>query len=232
MSATTPASTPASTPDPKRKLTGAEIAALGLDRWAHVLDELATRIRCDDFAAALRLVQAIAEVAEASNHHPDLDLRWGRVDVRTSSHDVGGVTSRDVDLARAVDRIVDEQGATSGRESVSRYELALDTPSASQIRPFWAAIQGMEASGDADWADLRDPYDRVPTLWFQESGGEEPRQHWHPDIWVDPSQVQARIDAALAAGGRLVSDEEAPSFWVLADPQGNKACICTWQDRA
>jgi len=50
-------------------------------------------------------------------------------------------------------------------------------------------------------------------------------------VWVDPSQVQPRIDAALAAGGSLVSDEEAPSFWVLADPDGNRMCLCTWQDR-
>jgi len=68
-------------------------------------------------------------------------------------------------------------------------------------------------------------------VWFQASGSEEPRQRWHLDLWVDPAQVQPRIDAALAAGGTLVSEAEAPSFWVLADPQGNRACLCTWQDR-
>lgn len=50
--------------------------------------------------------------------------------------------------------------------------------------------------------------------------------------WVEPAQVRPRIDAALAAGGSLVSDEAAPSFWVLADPEGNRVCLCTWQDRA
>jgi 4a-hydroxytetrahydrobiopterin dehydratase len=218
--------------DSKQTLNGAQVEALGLTGWAYVLDRLHTRITCRDFAAALRLVDAIGAAAEAANHHPDLDLRWGRVDVRTSSHDVGGVTSRDVDLAREVSRLVEEQGAQQEIASVSAYELALDTPAAAEIRPFWAAVQGMEVRGDGEWADLRDPYDRTPSLWFQESGSEEPRQRWHPDIWVDPSQAQARIDAALAAGGTLVTDEHAPSFWVLADPQGNKACICTWQDRA
>ncbi|MFI1760772.1 VOC family protein [Streptomyces sp. NPDC020800] len=43
--------------------------------------------------------------------------------------------------------------------------------------------------------------------------------------------LQTRIDAALAVGGTLVSDAEAPSFWVLADPEGNRVCLCTWQDR-
>ena len=223
--------TPSQAPDPQQTLTGSQFDQLGLDGWAFVLDRLHTRITTADFASALRLVDAIGQAAEAANHHPDLDLRWGRVDVRTSSHDVGGVTSRDVDLAREISRLVADQGAQQEIASISGYELALDTPSAAEIRPFWAAIQGMEDSGDGEWADLKDPYDRVPNLWFQESGSDEPRQRWHPDIWVDPSQAQARIDAALAAGGTLVSEEHAPSFWVLADAQGNKACICTWQER-
>ena len=72
----------------------------------------------------------------------------------------------------------------------------------------------------------------VPALWFQDTEDhEEPRQRFHLDVWVPPEQVQPRIDAALAAGGTLASDAEAPSFWVLADPDGNKACLCTWQDR-
>ena len=217
--------------DPQQTLTGAQVQAEGLTGWTYVLDELATRIRCDDFAAALRIVDAIGAAAEEADHHPDLDLRWGRVDVRTSSHDVGGVTSRDVDLARAVTRIVADAGARQESDSVSRYELALDTPAAAEVRGFWAALQGMKDGGDGEWSDLKDPYDRTPNLWFQESGDEEGRQRWHPDIWVDPSQVQPRIDAALAAGGTLVSEEHAPSFWVLADPQGNRACLCTWQER-
>jgi 4a-hydroxytetrahydrobiopterin dehydratase len=49
---------------------------------------------------------------------------------------------------------------------------------------------------------------------------------------VPRDQAEARIDAAIAAGGSLVSDAEAPSFWVLADPQGNKACICTSAERS
>nr|BFE69024.1 hypothetical protein GCM10020092_023250 [Actinoplanes digitatis] len=79
--------------------------------------------------------------------------------------------------------------------------------------------------------ELRDPTGVLPTLWFQESGGDEPRQRWHPDLWLDPAEVAPRIDAALAAGGTLVSDAEAPSFWVLADPEGNMVCLCTWQER-
>ena len=97
---------------------------------------------------------------------------------------------------------------------------------------FWAAVLATEHLSGPDFGDeLRDPADGLPAVWFQASGSEEPRQRWHLDLWVDPAQVQPRIAAALAAGGTLVSDAEAPSFWVLADPQGNRACLCTWQDR-
>jgi 4a-hydroxytetrahydrobiopterin dehydratase len=68
-------------------------------------------------------------------------------------------------------------------------------------------------------------------VWFQESGEQEPRQRWHPDVWVDPAEVKPRIDTALAVGGTLVSDAQAPTFRVLAYPEGNKICLCTWQER-
>jgi 4a-hydroxytetrahydrobiopterin dehydratase len=116
--------------------------------------------------------------------------------------------------------------------NVSRLELALDTPARDSVLPFWSAVLAMEYLSGPDFGDeLRDPSDALPTVWFQTSGSDEPRQRWHPDVWVDPAQVNSRIDAALAAGGTLVSDAEAPSFWVLADPEGNRVCLCTWQER-
>ena len=73
----------------------------------------------------------------------------------------------------------------------------------------------------------------MPTTWFQQTDEhDEPRQRWHLDIHVDPAVADQRIDAALAAGGVLVSDEEAPSFTILADPEGNRVCVCTWQSAA
>jgi 4a-hydroxytetrahydrobiopterin dehydratase len=68
-------------------------------------------------------------------------------------------------------------------------------------------------------------------VWFQGSGAAEPRQRWHLDVWLDPEQLQPRVAAAVAAGGLVVDDSQAPSFVVLADPEGNRACLCTWRDR-
>jgi 4a-hydroxytetrahydrobiopterin dehydratase len=57
------------------------------------------------------------------------------------------------------------------------------------------------------------------------------RNRIHLDVSVPHDEAPRRIDAALAAGGVLVSDAEAPAFWVLADAEGNEACITTWQGR-
>lgn len=64
-----------------------------------------------DFASAVRLLDAVAVVADEMNHHPDVQLGWGRVEFALSSHDVGGVTRRDVDLALRIRAIADELDA-------------------------------------------------------------------------------------------------------------------------
>ncbi|MET8836499.1 4a-hydroxytetrahydrobiopterin dehydratase [Micromonospora sp. NPDC004540] len=208
-------------------LTGAQIADAALDGWTFLLGALHTRIRTPDFAAGLSLVDAIGAEAERRDHHPDLDLRYTHVDVRLRSHDAGGVTDRDVRLARAISALAAEAGLSPAHTGVSRLELALDSPDFAAVAPFWQAVLAMEHRDD----EVRDPAGALPTVWFQESGRDEPRQRWHPDVWVDAAEVKPRIEAALAAGGTLVSDAAAPHFWVLADADGNRVCLCTWQGR-
>ncbi len=216
-------------------LTGKQVAEAGLDGWAFLLSygagSLQTRIRTKDFATGLQIVNAIGAAAEEMDHHPDIDLRYSRVDVRMTSHDSGGVTKRDLKLARRVTEIAEAAGTKVECDTISLLELALDTPHYDKLGPFWAAVMGGEHVTGDGFADVGDPNQALPLIWFQRSGSEEPRQRWHADVWVDPAQVQPRIDAALAAGGTLVSDAEAPSFWVLSDQDGNKVCLCTWQSR-
>ena len=214
------------------KLTGQQIADEGLEGWAYLLGGLQTRLHTRNFATGLAVVNAIGAAAEELNHHPDLTLRYAHVDIRLTSRDEHGVTGLDLQLARAVSAVAAQAGAALDSAHVSRLELALDTPDHESIAPFWAAVLATgQPAGPGGDDEVRDPADALPTVWFQASGREEPRQRWHLDLWVDPAQVQPRIAAALAAGGTLVSDAEAPSFWVLADPQGNQACLCTWQAR-
>ena len=216
------------TPDDKRALKGAEIAEAGLDGWRKVLDRLIVRYETGSFNAGTTLVTKIAEVADAADHHPDVDLRYPHVTVSLKSHDVNAITARDVRLARQISDLADAAGVTTAEHAPDVIELALDTPDHTKISPFWAAVLGYEAQGD----EVTDGADRTPSVWFQESDSPEPdRQRWHLDVSVPHDVAQARIEAAVAAGGTLVSDERAPAFWVLADPEGNQACICTWQSR-
>ncbi|WP_305783767.1 4a-hydroxytetrahydrobiopterin dehydratase [Symbioplanes lichenis] len=208
-------------------LTGQQIADEKLTGWTYFLNRLRTRVATPDFTAGLALVNAIAAEAGRRDHHPGLDLRYTHVGITLTSHDTGGVTGRDVRLARAISALIAEAGLTQEYAGISRIEFGLDTPDLAGLLPFWVAVLG----GEAVDGDVRDPYGELPAVWFQRSGSQEPRQHWHPDVWLDPSQVQPRIDAAVAAGGTLVDDSSAPAFWVLADPEGNRVCLCTWQDR-
>jgi len=213
------------------KLTGQQIAALDLSDWANLLGGLQTRIRTGDFVTGLQVLNAIGAAAEEMNHHPDLDLRYSRIDVRLSSHDAGGITDRDVRLAHKIEDIAAAAGVELDRSGQSRVELGLDSPDGGRIAPFWAAVLDARHTRGEGWEDVGDPNGVLPLVWFQPSGDEEPRQRWHPDVWVEVDQVQPRIDAAVAAGGRLVSDDRAPRFWVLADAEDNRVCLCTWQGR-
>jgi 4a-hydroxytetrahydrobiopterin dehydratase len=213
-------------------LTGRQIADEALSGWAYLLGGLQTRIPTPDFATGLALVAAIGAAAGESGHHPELDLRRDHLGVRLSTPDAHGVTGHDVRLARRISAIAADAGLCPSSAAVSRLELALDSPASAAVLPFWGAVLAVgHLSGPQSGDEVRDPAGVLPTVWFQESGTGEPRQRWHPDVWVDPAQVAPRVEAALAAGGTLVSDAEAPSFWVLADPDGNRVCLCTWQER-
>jgi 4a-hydroxytetrahydrobiopterin dehydratase len=212
-------------------LSFAEVEAAGLSDWRQLFEALRTRFLTGDFATGLALTSRIGELAEAANHHPDVDLCYPHVNVTLFSHDVFGVTSRDVDLARQISAAAADLGVTADPSTVAVVEIALDTWDHEAIKPFWRAVLGMQDHPSYD-VELRDLSGSLPTLWFQETDlHDEPRMRFHLDVRVPPEVVESRMADALAAGGTLVTDEHAPRFWVLADPQGNKACLTTGRGR-
>src|SRR5487761_2460973 len=92
-------------PDPKRTLTELDLVSEELPDWRMLIDSLHASFDTGDFVTAVKLVNAITVAAEEMGHHPDLDLAYGRLDVRLTSHDVRGVTSRDVALARTISEL-------------------------------------------------------------------------------------------------------------------------------
>lgn len=209
----------------------AELATMeGLDDWRYHLGAIHAEYALDSFPAGAALVAAIGDAAEEAVHHPDVSLRYpGVVRVDLTTHASGCVTTLDVDLARTISRLAAEAGAEARPLVSQSLELAIDTMDAGRIRPFWKAVLGY---AETDSGNLVDPARRGPIVWFQQM--DEPRterNRFHVDVSVPHDVADQRIADALAAGGRMVSDARARAFWVLADADGNEACVCTWQDR-
>lgn len=199
----------------------------GLADWRMMFQTLETRFATGDFATGLELIARIGAVAEELGHHPELDLRFPTLHVRLISRDVFGVTGRDLDLARRISALAVEAGVVADPGAVQIVELALDTPDRDEVKPFWRAVLGYDDHPLHD-GEVRDLTGVGPALWFQRTDPHDvPAQRFHLDIRVPPEVAGPRIEAALAAGGTLVSEEHAPAFTVLADAQGNKACITT-----
>lgn len=212
------------------RVTAGEFAGLeGLADWRVVLEGVQANFRAGSFVGAAELVGAVAHAAHQADHHPDLDLRYpDLVRVALTTHAAGGLTTLDVELARRISALAAARGAIADPTVSQLVELAIDTMDAERIRPFWAAILAYREREGA----LEDPLRIGPPLWFQQMDGPRTdRDRFHIDVTVPHDVAEARVAAALAAGGTLVTDRFARSWWVLADPDGNEACVCTWQDR-
>ena len=175
--------------------------------------------------------------------HLRLDVRSDRVIASLQTAAVGWVTERDVELARNISTVVDEfrletasggEAGSGGGRSVQVLEIGIDALDAAAIRPLWRAVLGYadEPGRSGPWDGLIDPLGQGPAVWFQRMDAPRPqRNRIHFDVSVPHDEAEPRIQAALAAGGTLLRDTEAPAFWVLADAEGNEACITTWQGR-
>ena len=212
------------------QLTPDDFAALdALDDWRFVLGAIHANFRAGSFGTAAALTVEIAAAADRLVHHPDIDIRYpDRVHVALVTHATGGMTTLDAELARVISALALAAGASAEPAATQAVEIAIDTLDADRIRPFWAAVLGYRHSDGA----LTDPLRLGPSVWFQVmTEPRDERQRFHLDVSVPHDVAEQRVAAALAAGGTMVNDQFARSWWVLADADGNEACVCTWQDR-
>lgn len=207
------------------------LAAAGLDDWQGLPGCIGARFSTGDFATGLALAQRVGEAAEEANHHPDLTLTYPSLDVRLTSHDTGAVTERDLRLAGRISALAHEAGVDADPAAPALLELGLDTAHRETIAPFWAALLTGDAS-NVSGDEVIDPGGQMPVLWFQDCEEHEvPHQRLHVDVSVPAAVAAERIRVAVEAGGRVVDESEAPSFTVLADADGNRACVCTLASR-
>jgi 4a-hydroxytetrahydrobiopterin dehydratase len=228
--------------DPGRKLARREAseAVTGLG-WRYVLGEFRTEILTGSLPLAADVAGRAAAVPGADGHLR-MDVRSDRVILSLQTPAVGWVTADDVQLARRISAMAEEElrlttrsgVGDGGSRSVQVLEIAIDATDAGAIRPFWKAVLGYadEPGGSGPADALVDPLGQGPAIWFQQMDAPRPqRNRIHLDVSVPHDEAESRIRATLAAGGRLTYDAEAPAFWVLADAEGNEACITTWEGR-
>lgn len=197
--------------------------------WRVVRDAASTHFRTGSFAEGVALVDAIGTLADAANHHPDVDLRYHGVTVRLKTHSAGGLTERDVALAGQITAVARELGVPVDLSGLQLVQVAIDALVIPDVMPFWRAVLGYEQEDDEDVAH---PDAQGPPFWFQQMDAPRPqRNRIHIDLYVPHDQAEARVAAALAAGGHIVSDENAPGWWTLADAEGNEVDVAPWPDR-
>ena len=210
-------------------------AADGTEDWRVVGDGALAFFRTESFADGAELVQAISTLPGVEEHRPDVDVRSDGVTVRllsvTSDH--YGMTDRDVETARLISAAARELGLASDPSSVQSLLVVPGALRTAEVMPFWEAILGYERRPDSPEEDLVDPHRRGAPFWFEQM--QEPRGDGggtiHIAVWLPYEEAEARIAAALAAGGHIVRDDDAPSWWTLADSAGNEADISTAQGR-
>jgi 4a-hydroxytetrahydrobiopterin dehydratase len=223
-------------------LTGDEITEAELSDWRKLAQGLHARYLVADFGTGARFVAAVGEAGDALGHYPSVSIGNEYVDLKLvtadaiyrddegTEHVVEWVTQKDVDLARRISEIAADPA------SVSVVELGLDTTDSATIAPVWAALMtgNAESQGHGSPSDeIRDATGRVPNMWFGDADEHgSPRQRFHVEVYVAPEVAEQRIAAAVAAGGTVVDDSDAPSLTVITDQDGNKGILCVAQPPA
>ncbi|HEY7224434.1 MAG TPA: VOC family protein [Micromonosporaceae bacterium] len=201
----------------------------GIDDWRVLWSVAFALYRTGDFATGVKLVDEIGRLAEQAGHHPDLNLRSKVLEVRLVTKEIWSLTDVDLNLAREISLAAKALGIPADPAAIRTWEFALDALDVDKVRAFWCAVLGYTMVGDSD---IGDPEQLYPPVYVQQMDVmREGRNRIHIDVGVPHDQAEARIAAALAAGGRLVTDRFAPMHWTLADPEGNEVDIATWVGR-
>ena len=213
----------------KRTTAKAFHHAAGVEDWRVLFSGAHAYFPVSSFIEAARFVAAIAEVAEAVGHFPDVDVRPEGVTVRTASGEYGAMSGRDVELARRISEEARKLGLEPDPSQVQVVGIAVAQDVGSDIAPFWAAALGYRSLGPGE--DVVDRHRRNPYVAFQPLHPPKPgRGRTHIDVSVPVDQAEGRVAAALEAGGRLADDSHAPMWWTLASPENRGVDIAAWPD--
>ena len=203
-------------------------AAPGVGDWRVLFWGAHAYYATESFAQGVEFVAAIGAVAASISHSPDIDLRPEGVTIKTFSRRDGALTAKDAELAAAVSAEAHRLGLTPDPSRLTVIGIAVAQDDGVDTRPFWEAVSGYERLGDED---LIDSSRRGPHLWFHGLSPAKPgRGRTHIDISVPADQAAKRVEAAVAAGGRIVDDTYAPKWWTIASPDNHGVDVAGWAD--
>ena len=203
------------------------LAAEGVADWVVLHGGPTAVFRVPSLVEAARLAAAVAQISGLDAAL--MTLTDGQLTVRLT-RGAFQLEERHVELAQAVSAVAREHGAIPDRALAQEVQLAIAAqPDAIDVG-FWRAVLGYAALADDNAVD---PLGHGSTVWMQDLDPAKSLRHaMHVDVSVAREQVEQRLAAALAAGGRIVDDSDAPTWWVLADRGGNRVCVCAWPDGA
>jgi len=162
---------------------------------------------------------------------PHVDIRGDGVTVllRAFKGEHFGLVERDLDLARTIATTAHDAGLTADPSAIQSLSIIPGATERQAIMPFWQCVLAYVPRPDNPDEDLVDRHERGAPFWFEEM--EELRAHGagtiHVVVWVPWDIAESRVEAGLAAGGRLVRHDVEEGFWTLADPAGNEVDIAT-----
>jgi len=204
------------------------LSADDIDDWVILHGGPTAVFRVGSLQEAARLAAAVAGV-------PGLEPRTlltaasDRLTVKLT-REMWGTEARHIEVARAISAIAREQGATADRGAVQEVQLAVAAKPEAIDLGFWRTVLGYAELHDDNGLD---PNGQGSTVWMQDLDPAKPLRHaMHIDVSVAREHAEARMQAAVAAGGRVVDESGAPGAWILADRSGNKVCIAAWPDGA
>ena len=205
------------------------LGAEGVDDWVVLHGGAVAVFRLGSMGEAARLAEAIAAIPGLADSEALLTIADRALTVRLS-RDIWRLETQHAELARAVSGVTRSHGAVADRAAVQEVQFAVAAkPDAIDVG-FWRAVLGYDAMGDDNGVD---PLGHGSTVWMQGLDEAKPLRHaMHIDVSVAREHAEARLAAALAAGGRIVDESEAPASWILADRAGNRVCIAAWPDGA
>jgi 4a-hydroxytetrahydrobiopterin dehydratase len=205
------------------------LQADGLEDWVVLHGGPSAVFVTENFVDAAELARAVAQLPGLNGSHAQLTIVSKRLTVRLT-REIWKIEAEHIELAREISEVAKSLGAVADPNQVQEVQFAIAAKPDAIDLGFWRAVLGYEPMLEDNAID---PLGVSSTVWMQDIDVNKPLRHaMHVDVSLSREQAQARVEAAVKAGGVIVDGSHAPSWWILADRSGNKVCVVAWPDGA